>query len=317
MRRATIPLLLALLLGLGGAAFTTRATPVAAATCADFPETGHQVCGDFLTYWQGHGGLVQQGYPVSDLFTEQSTTDGKTYQVQYFERAVFELHLEISGPDKVLLSQIGRDTLRTRYPTGLPANAGGDLAPTLTGNCQQFAETGQSLCGTFLTYWETNGGLAQQGYPLTGVFNEKSTLDNTIYQVQYFERAVFEYHPENAAPNDILLSQIGRARFTARYPDGPGSTDTAFLTIGKLTLNTVNNNYVEWNLPIKNISGQQLLSVLITIVFYDANGNQLDTTIAGATNLNPNESRVVHGISVKGVGYAKYQIKTPEVLIKP
>ena len=108
-----------------------------------------------------------------------------------------------------------------------------------------------------------------------------------------------------SGPGKVRLSQIGRAHPTAHYPDGPGSTDTAFLTIGKLTLNTVNNNYVEWNLPIKNISGQQLLSALITVVFYDPDGNQLETTIAGATNLNPNESRVVHGISVKGVGYAK------------
>jgi len=28
--------------------------------------------------------------------------------------------------------------------------------------------------------------------------------------VQYFERARFEYHPENAAPYDILLGQFGR-----------------------------------------------------------------------------------------------------------
>jgi hypothetical protein len=28
--------------------------------------------------------------------------------------------------------------------------------------------------------------------------------------VQYFERARFEYHPENPAPYDILLGQFGR-----------------------------------------------------------------------------------------------------------
>jgi hypothetical protein len=28
--------------------------------------------------------------------------------------------------------------------------------------------------------------------------------------VQYFERARFEYHPENAAPYDVLLGQFGR-----------------------------------------------------------------------------------------------------------
>jgi hypothetical protein len=28
--------------------------------------------------------------------------------------------------------------------------------------------------------------------------------------VQYFERARFEHHPENSAPNDVLLGQFGR-----------------------------------------------------------------------------------------------------------
>jgi hypothetical protein len=41
--------------------------------------------------------------------------------------------------------------------------------------------------------------------------------------VQYFERARFEYHPENPAPHDILLGQLGREQFVARYPGGaPG-----------------------------------------------------------------------------------------------
>jgi C-terminal peptidase prc len=35
--------------------------------------------------------------------------------------------------------------------------------------------------------------------------------------VQYFERAVFEYHPENQAPYDVLLSQLGTTRYKALY----------------------------------------------------------------------------------------------------
>lgn len=58
--------------------------------CQTFTQTGKTVCGRFLTYWQGHGALAQQGYPVSVGFDEVSDVDGKTYRVQYFERAVFE-----------------------------------------------------------------------------------------------------------------------------------------------------------------------------------------------------------------------------------
>src|SRR5215204_775329 len=54
-----------------------------------FPETGKTVRGLFLTYWNEHGSLAQQGYPISEEMRERSDTDGKTYTVQYFERAVF------------------------------------------------------------------------------------------------------------------------------------------------------------------------------------------------------------------------------------
>src|SRR4051812_42530550 len=62
--------------------------------CQTFSETGHKVCGRFLTYWNEHGGLAQQGYPLSEEFVETSHLDGKPYTVQYFERAVFEYHPE-------------------------------------------------------------------------------------------------------------------------------------------------------------------------------------------------------------------------------
>src|SRR6478735_276772 len=32
-----------------------------------FPETGKAVSGLFLDYWNAHGGLAQQGLPISDL----------------------------------------------------------------------------------------------------------------------------------------------------------------------------------------------------------------------------------------------------------
>ena len=83
-----------------------------------FPETKHYVKGLFLKYWIEHGGLAQQGYPLTEEFQEQSTLDGKTYTVQYFERAVFENHPENKGtPYEVLLTQLGTYQLNGRYPT--------------------------------------------------------------------------------------------------------------------------------------------------------------------------------------------------------
>ena len=86
--------------------------------------------------------------------------------------------------------------------------------------CVTFKETGRTVCGRFLEYWNKNGGLAQQGFPLTETFVEVSDLDGKPYAVQYFERAVFELHPENKAPYDVLLSQLGTFRYREKYSAG-------------------------------------------------------------------------------------------------
>ena len=104
--------------------------------------------------------------------------------------------------------------------------------PGPAGPCQTFPETGIAACGRFLDYWRTHGGLAQQGFPISGEFVERSALDGKTYTVQYFERAVFELHPENQPPYDVLLSQLGTFRYRQLYteqgpPPAPISTAQA------------------------------------------------------------------------------------------
>src|SRR5689334_7000913 len=109
-----------------------------------FPETGHSVSDPFLSYWRANGGLAQFGYPISEVQTEISALDGKPYTVQYFERAVFELHPENAGtPYNVLLAQLGTFRYHALYPGGAP-----DQQPDAQ-NARYFAETGHSLGGAF------------------------------------------------------------------------------------------------------------------------------------------------------------------------
>jgi hypothetical protein len=170
------------------------------------------VSGIFLDYWNTHGSLPQQGFPVSGLITEVSDLNGKPYTVQYFERAVFEHHPENQSPNDVLLSQLGTFQYNKKYPGG----ATGQQPNTGPGSAL-FPETRKRVGGKFLDYWQKNGGLAQQGYPISEEFQEKSDLDGKTYTVQYFERAVFEMHLENAPPYDVLLSQLGTLRYKEKY----------------------------------------------------------------------------------------------------
>jgi hypothetical protein len=86
--------------------------------------------------------------------------------------------------------------------------------------CQTFQETGKTVCGKFLSYWQQHGALAQNGFPISDEYVEMSPLNGKPYTVQYFERSEFELHPENQPPYDVLLAQLGTLRFK-QVSNGP------------------------------------------------------------------------------------------------
>src|SRR3954468_19918940 len=81
---------------------------------------------------------------------------------------------------------------------------------------QCFQETGFCVQGQFLDYWLANGSLARNGCPI-GPEHREVLEDGKEYIVQYFERVRLEYHPENSAPNDVLLGQFGRRILAESY----------------------------------------------------------------------------------------------------
>ena len=187
--------------------------------CQAFKETGIALCGKFLAYWQTNGGLSQYGYPISKELPEQSSTDFKVYTVQYFERAMFELHPENKAPYDVLLGLLGVFENKRYYGVGYYELGGPSYQKASTDNPLFFKETGRTIGGRFRQYWERNGGLLQQGYPITDEFQEWNRVDGKRYIVQYFQRAVFELHPENKAPYDVLLSHLGTFEYQYSHSD--------------------------------------------------------------------------------------------------
>jgi hypothetical protein len=206
MRRAiAIGTILSLMLGL----FPVMVGAQTSAAERCFPETGFCVQGGFLDYWNAHGGLAINGYPLSPERSEK-LENGQTYTVQWFERVRMEWHPENSPPIQILLGQFGRIIHPADPPVGPQPGM------------QFYPETGHNVPPDFLAFWIGNGGLPQFGYPLSEVFRER--LENgQEYEVQYFERARFERHPENGPPFNILLGQFGR-RILGNLPDSWGPT---------------------------------------------------------------------------------------------
>lgn len=129
-RRASLAFVLIFVLTLTIIAFArgsaVPSTEAAADECQTFQETGKQVCGKFLTYWRTHGGLAQQGFPISDVFDEKNADppagDGQVHKVQYFERARFEEHLEAQPPYDVQLGLLGAEQYNAKYGQKVPGS---------------------------------------------------------------------------------------------------------------------------------------------------------------------------------------------------
>jgi hypothetical protein len=188
-----------------------------------FPDVpGVDACIDsaFVGYWQNNGGLPVFGYPLAGL--EQYTPPDVTapLTVQWLERNRLELHPQNPPEYRVLLGRMGAERLTQlgRDPF-TEAREDGPQA-----GCLWFETTRLNVCDQasgvgFRSYWEANGlqipglsayqrSLALFGLPLT-VAQPEPGPDGELILTQWFERARFEWHPNNSEPFRVLLGRLG------------------------------------------------------------------------------------------------------------
>jgi hypothetical protein len=222
-----------------------------------FPETGQCLGGAMLRFWEQHGGLPVFGYPIGPATDEVSAEDGRTYRVQWLERARFELHPENQAPYDVLLGRLGDGVLHNRGVAW--ASVPGQQ--NIPAGCLGFP-TRHSLCNTavvgrdvavqtgFRDYWETHGlrdpardaaarSLALLGMPLTEPLVETNSSGVTVL-AQYFERARLErtltVSPDGAQAQPGPLVLQGRLG--------------AELRASRLPVQTLDSRYAETQAPI-------------------------------------------------------------------
>ena len=156
-----------------------------------FPETRHNVCDQFLKFFDERGGIEIFGYPLTEWFVE----DGRL--VQYFQRVRMEYHPENPPAYQVQLGLLGESFA--------PEDKRAPISPSEKPRSNDrerryFPETGHTVGYSFLEFYDEKGGLDNFGYPLT-----EFIVENGRY-VQYFQRALMEWRPNRGS---IALHNLG------------------------------------------------------------------------------------------------------------
>jgi Tol biopolymer transport system component len=191
-----------------------------------FEETGFCISGRIREFWEQNDGLRTFGFPTTPQRIEQ--IDGQGFEVQWFQRNRLELHPENARPYDVQLGRLGDEVLLQQgrswwtFPNSGPQDG-----------CLSFEETQKNLCEPFLSAWRANGleldgapGISEAesralfGMPISPVQTEE--IEGQPYQVQWFERARFELHPDSNAPFQTLFGLLGNELREATAAQQPG-----------------------------------------------------------------------------------------------
>jgi len=185
-----------------------------------FPESGHNVGGAFLTFYDEHNGKDIFGLPISEVLNEQGI------YIQYFEHASLEIHPD--RPERVIITPLGTMLTLTRKqePAFAHHEAGSPEVSTY------FPATGHNLSHQFRAFWENNGGHPIFGAPISEAFiaYDKETQRSTT--VQYFERMRLEYRLEYpGGVQEVRPGNIGYA-----YAQRVGIPDEALAAARPVTI---------------------------------------------------------------------------------
>ena len=172
-----------------------------------FSETGHVLDNQygFLAFWEVHAGPELFGPPLTGIVFEANVP------VQYFERGRLEARDGV-----VVAGALGRERTRWRV---FPAARAATARP----GERFFPETGHTLAGPFLRFWEEHDGAAIFGAPLSEALWE--VAGGASVRVQYFERGRLEQGPASTG-GAIAVSALGREIALARgllLPDQRGA----------------------------------------------------------------------------------------------
>jgi hypothetical protein len=180
---------------------------------ADGRAGGHVVPAPIFRFWRALGAEERFGLPLEPA---RYTPDGIT---QTFARARIGLrHALVDTPFYVQPEALGARAAASESYGG-PEHS---LGPPDSPDSRRFPESGQTLSGAVLDFWERGGGVDVFGLPLSPPF-EAIAADGQQRTVQYLERAVLALYAEDGG---VRLEPLGASTLALERLALPGAQFT-------------------------------------------------------------------------------------------
>ena len=241
-------------------------------TAVFFRATQNWVAPPFYDFWSGNGGLPIFGYPLAPTDLMTNPDDGKVYVTQIFERNCLEYHPENPAPYRVQPDRLGAEVLQKQgrnwqdFPKGEPKRG-----------CDFFPETGHTLCEPFRSYWRRYGldlgtrgvaraeSIALFGLPISEPMME-TNADGATVLTQWFERARFEYHPNNPPQYRVLLGLLGKELYGPYRPGAASVSGKVNAVLGnKETIEAGIDDGPFWETVNRSSSGMRISKAFLLI----------------------------------------------------
>ena len=219
--------MLAVLLAVGAVPLVAAAEHWAPPQTVFMTESGHTLDRLFLDVWRERSDLL--GAPITEEIKAKVRLGAEPADepiVQYFEHAALVYLGEEAPGEQVRLLDLGRETLTReladpRPSTALATAAASAACGTLdAATCVTLAVPGgqHTVRLGFKGFWDTMGGAAWLGLPLTEEFRASGVT------TQYFERAVLRWKPGgDVEPRPLGREEAKRLKLKTKRIDRPDS----------------------------------------------------------------------------------------------
>ena len=200
-------------------------------------DSGQSLAADFLGHFNRTGGMTRWGYPTSEVLISEPAT-----LTQYYQRGVVDFHNVGAGwlVERRLTWDYFGGGLGNSIDRGVEYGVANPFPGQLVGPWGNRVAN-RAVDGTvtgFADFFEQLGGVDSFGFPKSearrdGRQDTRLSIGDPGFVRQFFQAAVFEFHPGKDEP--VKLRLLGDDLRNAQFPNGSWRDFEPFLAVTEMT----------------------------------------------------------------------------------